>query len=125
MLLVILFVVKLIARLNTFHLITKKHGQDTTKQVKQLENLKTKAAKIQCDIDFIKTCKKENLLPTFCRVKTSIRNGSSKLILLERILSLHFTRFYCLFTYLYYMYNCAISVFIFFNLFTCIKNILL
>ena len=36
--------------------------------VRKLENVKTKIIKLQEDIKFIKTCKRENLIPTFANV---------------------------------------------------------
>ena len=67
-LLVILFVVKLYARNNSLKCIKKKHGQGILKVVKTLENLKTKYVKAQADIEFIKHCKSENIIPTFAKV---------------------------------------------------------
>ena len=86
-LLVILFVVKSYARNNTFKLIKKKHGQDIIMIVRSHEWLKTKLMKIQTDIKFIKSCKNENLIPTFAKVNLAITSGSSKLKLhLARII---------------------------------------
>ena len=35
--------------------------------------------KTEADIHFIKTCKRENIIPTFAKVKLSIKHGSKKL----------------------------------------------
>jgi len=76
---VILFVIKLYARINIFKYIKKKHGQDIFKKVKLLEDLKTKVGKIQQDIEYVKTCKKEHLIPTFAKINVAIRNAPYKL----------------------------------------------
>ena len=78
LLLVSLFVIKLYARNNTFKFIKMKHGQDII-IVQSYESLKTKLLKVQTDIKFIKSCKKENLIPTFAKVNLAIRSGSRKL----------------------------------------------
>ena len=41
--------------------------------------MKTKLMKVQTDIRFIKSCKKENLIATFAKVNLAIKNGSRKL----------------------------------------------
>ena len=48
--LVILFLMRLYARLDLFNLVDKKHGQDIRRNVKTLENLMSKAVKIQLDL---------------------------------------------------------------------------
>ena len=74
-LLVILFIIKLYARNNTFKYIKKKHGQD----VRSYESLKAKYMKVKADIKFVKSCKKENYIPTFAKVNLVINNGSGNL----------------------------------------------
>ena len=78
-LLVILFVIKLYAWNNTFKLIEKKHGQDIIMIVRSYESLKTKLMKVRADIKFIKSCKNENLIPTFSKVNLAIKSDSRKL----------------------------------------------
>ena len=78
-LLVILFIIKLYARNNTFKYIKEKHGQDVIKIVRSYESLKTKYMKVKPDMEFVKSCKKENLKPTFAKVNLAIKNGSKKL----------------------------------------------
>ena len=78
-LLVILFILKLYARNNTFKYIKEKHGQDVIKIVRSYESLKTRYMKVKADIKFVKSCKKENLTPTFAKVNLAIKNGSKKL----------------------------------------------
>ena len=78
-LLVILFVIKLYAWNNTFKLIKKKHGQDIIMIVRSYESLKTKLMKVRADIKFIKSCKNENLIPTFSKVNLAIKSDSRKL----------------------------------------------
>ena len=63
-LLVILFVIKLYARINIFRLIRGKHGQEVLKHIRSLEDNKSRLMKIKTDI-FIKVCKAEQLIPTF------------------------------------------------------------
>jgi len=70
-LLVILFIVKLFTQTNIFKSIEKKHGQFIRKQVKNLELLLTRIMKIKTDIAFMKSCKREELIPTFCNVNLS------------------------------------------------------
>ena len=81
-LLVILFVIKLYAYNSIFKYIKRKHGQDIITLVRRYESLKTKYMKLQSDIKFIKSCKKENLIPTFAKVNLSIKNANRKLKLL-------------------------------------------
>ena len=70
-----------------FQFIKKKHGQNIIMIVKSYESLKTKLMNVQACIKFIKSCKKENLIPTFAKVNLAIKNGSRNLKLrLERII---------------------------------------
>ena len=78
-LLVLLFVIKLSARSNIFKHIKKKHGQDTLIATRTLEDLKTRFMKTEADIHFIKTCERGNIIPTFAKVKLSIKHGNKKL----------------------------------------------
>ena len=78
-LLILLFIIKLYARSNVFKLIKKKHGQDVITAVRNYEKVKTKWMKVDQDIKFIKSCKKEHLVPTFAKVNLSIKSGSYKL----------------------------------------------
>lgn len=78
-LLVILFIIKTYASLDIFKYIEKKHGQEIRQKIKTLEKLLIKATKVQCDIDFIKSCKKENLIPNFSEVKIAIKSANNKL----------------------------------------------
>ena len=47
--------------------------------VRSYESLKTKLMKVQADIQFIKSCKKENLIPIFAKVNLAIKSDSRKL----------------------------------------------
>ena len=47
--------------------------------MKTLENLKTKYVKAQADIEFIKHCKSENIIPTFAKVNVSLKHSNHKL----------------------------------------------
>ena len=77
-LLAILFVVKLYAHNNIFKCIKKKHGEGIPKVVKTLENLKAKYVKAQADVEFIKHCKSENIIPTFAKVNVSFKKSWKK-----------------------------------------------
>ena len=74
-LLAILFVVKLYAHNNIFKRIKKKHGEGIPKVVKTLENLKAKYVKAQANVEFIKHCKSENIIPTFAKVNVSFKKS--------------------------------------------------
>ena len=78
-LLILLFPIILIARLNTFKYIEKKHGRLVLENVRSLEKIKRKWFKISEDINFIKTCIKEDLLPTFAKVKLTVKSGNKKI----------------------------------------------
>ena len=78
-LLVILFIIKLYARINIYKYIGKKSGQDIIKIVRLYEKLKRKYVKLKADIDFIKWCKQEAIMPTFAKVDLSIKSGGYKL----------------------------------------------
>ena len=51
--------------------IKKKHGQDVITVIISLEKLQTKYGKVVADIKYIKTCKKEHLIPMFPKVNIS------------------------------------------------------
>ena len=79
LLLVILFTIKVYARINIFKVVTRKHGQDIVTIAKNVEDLLTKHQKNGLDITFIKICKRENLTPTFATVNLAIRHGTMQL----------------------------------------------
>ena len=79
LLLVILFAIKLLAQVNIFKHIERKHGRQILQNIRTLERLKRKWCKINKDIKFIKLCKKEHLIPTFANVKLAIKPGNVKL----------------------------------------------
>ena len=70
-LLVFSFIFKLLSR-NIFNNIREKHGNETARQCRQLEKSITKKSKVKLDLDFLLTCKKENLIPSFAKPKLSI-----------------------------------------------------
>ena len=86
-LLVLLFILKLYARINIFKLMEKKYGQNTIKLARIIEKQRTKLSKLKCDTDYLLQCKRRNLIPTFARPKIAIqisnylRNKISKPIL--------------------------------------------
>ena len=63
-LLMILFIIKIYARNDIFKRIKKKHGQDVITVIRSLEKLQTKYGKVVADTKYIKTCKKECVIPT-------------------------------------------------------------
>ena len=71
---VMLFAAKLLAQVNIFKHIERKHGRQILQNVSILERLKGKRCKITKDIKFIKLCKKEHLIPTFAKVKLAIKS---------------------------------------------------
>ena len=73
---VIVVVVKLYARIDIFRQVKKKHGHDVLNLVRKYEPLLAKIMKLQADIKFIKTLKKENLVPTFPNVKLATKGGN-------------------------------------------------
>ena len=70
---------KLYARNDIFERIKKKRGQDVITVIRSLEKLQTKYRKVVANINYIKTCKKERLIPTFAKVNISIKNATNKL----------------------------------------------
>ena len=62
--LVILFLVRLYARINIFKLVEEKYGHIGIKVARSIKIYHTKLSKIKCDIDFLFTCKINNLIPT-------------------------------------------------------------
>ena len=78
-LLVILFIIKLYARINIYKHIGKKHGQVIIKIVRLYEKLKSKYGKLKGDIDFIKGCKGEAIILTFAKVNLSVKSVKKKL----------------------------------------------
>ena len=78
-LLVILFIIKLYDRMNTFKYINKKHGQNVMKIVRTYESLKIKLMEVEAVIQFIKSCKKDKLIPTFAKLKLAIKSSTWKL----------------------------------------------
>ena len=78
-LLIILFIIKVYARNDILNCIKKKHGQDVITVIRSLKKLQTKYGKVIADIKYIKTCKKECLIPTFVKVNISVKNGTHNL----------------------------------------------
>ena len=75
-LLVLSFIFKLLSRKNLFNNIREKHGNETARLCRQLEKSSAKMSKVKLDIDFLLTCKKENLIPTFAKPKLSVPSES-------------------------------------------------
>ena len=47
--------------------------------IRSLEKLQTKYGKVVVDIKYIKTCKKERLIPTLAKVNISMKNATQNL----------------------------------------------
>ena len=77
-LVLVIFTIKVYARINVFKVVIRKYGQDIVKIARKLEDLLTKHQKNGLDIKFIKTCKRENLTPTFATVNLAIKNGTMR-----------------------------------------------
>ena len=94
-LLVLTFILKLLSRKNLFNNIKEKHGNETVRLCRQLERSSIKYSKVTKDLDFLRTCKKENLIPTFAKPKLSIsadmklRLKISKLIIKTELYNKH------------------------------------
>ena len=70
---VILFLVRLYDRIYIFKLIEEKYGRIGIKVARSIEIYRTKLSKSKCDIDFLLTCKRNNLIPTFARTKLVVK----------------------------------------------------
>ena len=70
--------------LRAYSLIIKSNTRKF-KNLKNLENLKTKYVKVQADIKFIKLCKQEKLIPTFVNIKLSLKRNNKLKKLIPRI----------------------------------------
>ena len=55
------------------------YGKDIYNIIRSFENLKTKYEKTKLDIQYIKLCKQERLLPTFATIKLSRQTKNNKL----------------------------------------------
>ena len=75
-LLVILFILKLYARVNIFKYIEEKYGRDNTKLARTIGKQLVKLAKVYYDIKFMIYCKKNNLTPTFIRPRFVVKISS-------------------------------------------------
>ena len=72
-LLVILFLLKLYARINVFRHIEEKYGQKEIKLARVIQKQRTRITKIECDMKYLLLSKRNNLTPFFARPKFSIR----------------------------------------------------
>ena len=71
--LVILFLLKLYARVNIFKHIEEKYGQKEIKLARVIQKKRSRITKIQCDIKYLLSCKQNGLISLFARPKLSIR----------------------------------------------------
>ena len=74
-----LFTIKLHPRHDIFKNKRKKHGKDIYDINRSFETLKTRFEKVTLDVKFIKTCKRECLIPTFANARLSIKQQNLKL----------------------------------------------
>ena len=74
-LLVFTLLIKILSRRNIFNDIKEKHGNETGRLCRQLEKSTTKLNKLNMDLNYLLTCKKEKLIPTFAKPKLSIGGG--------------------------------------------------
>ena len=74
-LLIITFIIRLYAHKNIFQYITEKYGQDTTTLSRSIEKKRTKLKRIKSDLNFLITCKRNKLIPTFAKPKISIKTN--------------------------------------------------
>ena len=65
LLLTILLTIKLFARIDIFKIVKRTYGQEIIIITRNLEDLISKHHKIKLDINFIKKCKQEDLIPKF------------------------------------------------------------
>ena len=72
-LLVINFLISILALKNIFNWIYGKYGQTTRNLARNTERTRIKIRKLKCDIKFLLTCKRNNLIPTFAKPKISVR----------------------------------------------------
>ena len=97
-LLVFIFLIKIIARSKIFKTFKEKHGLNTLHAVRNYERLLKRQAKLKCDLDFLLTCKKENLIPNFAKPRFSIKMNIhiskkiSKIILETKLGNKHRTK---------------------------------
>ena len=72
-LLMILFLLKLYARINIFRHIEEKYGQKQIKLARVIQKQRSRITKIECDIKYLLFCRLNNLTPLFATPKFSIR----------------------------------------------------
>ena len=58
-------------------ILRKRYGENLVKSVRKLEKLDFKHKKAQLDLEFLQTCKKNNVIPKFLRFKLANRKLSS------------------------------------------------
>ena len=97
-LLVLIFIIKILARNHVFKYIREKYGHDASKLCRSFEKLSLRKQKVELDIKFLVKCRKENLCPKFAEPKLSIqcpdklKKKISKLIIQTEIKNKHTIR---------------------------------
>ena len=74
-----LFIIKLYSQKDIFKFIKRKYGKDIYNILQSFESLQTKFEKTKLNIENMKLCKQEHLLPTFATVRLSIQTKNKKL----------------------------------------------
>ena len=81
-LLILLFLLKLFARINVFKFMPEKYGQSTIKLAKIIKKQHTKLSRLKSDIDYLLQCKRHNLGPKRAiQISNFLRNKALKQIL--------------------------------------------
>ena len=85
-LLVIIFIIKILARSKLFNVIREKHGQDTLRAVRYYERQLRRLEKLKDDLRFLLKCKKEHLTPNFAKPRFSIKTDRKTTARIGRII---------------------------------------
>ena len=85
-LLVIIFIIKILARSKLFNVIREKHGQDTLRAVRYYERQLRRLEKLKDDLRFLLKCKKEHLTPNFAKPRFSIKTDRKTTAKIGRII---------------------------------------
>ena len=76
MLLVLIFLIKILARSKIFNIVKEKHGLNTLRCVRNYERLLKRHVKLKYDLNFLLKCKQEALIPNFAKPRFSIKTNA-------------------------------------------------
>ena len=76
-LLILIFLIKILARSKLFNTLREKHGLDTLRAVRNYERQLKRQTKLKYDLRFLSTCKKESLTPNFAKPRFSIKTNKN------------------------------------------------